>query len=149
MVTPGSVCDPPYPANQPSITQDDTWQSLRVGVSAVTTIWDRLGINGDLAYLPYAQFSGLDTHWLREPVAYFPQEGTGRGVQAELILTYRFTENLTFGLGGRYWAMWTTSASQSCNGGCIDGPSPPGPFTTNTQRYGTIVQMSYRLNPHP
>jgi hypothetical protein len=54
VVTPGSVCDPPYPANQPSITQDDTWQSLRVGVSAVTTIWDRLGINGDVAYLPYA-----------------------------------------------------------------------------------------------
>ena len=97
MVTPGSVCDPPYPANQPSITQDDTWQSLRVGVSAVTTIWDRLGINGDVAYLPYAQFSGLDTHWLRPPVAYFPQDGTGRGVQTELILTYRITENLNLG----------------------------------------------------
>jgi opacity protein-like surface antigen len=149
MVTPGSVCDPPYPANQPSITQDDTWQSLRVGVSAVTTIWDRLGINGDVAYLPYAQFSGLDTHWLRTPVAYFPQDGTGRGVQTELILTYRITENLNLGFGGRYWAMWSTSASQSCNGGCIGGPSPPGPFTTNTQRYGTFVQMSYRLNPHP
>jgi hypothetical protein len=149
MVTPGSVCDPPCPANQPSITQDDTWQSLRVGVSAVTTIWDRLGINGDVAYLPYAQFSGLDTHWLRTPVAYFPQDGTGRGVQTELILTYRITENLNLGFGGRYWAMWSTSASQSCNGGCIGGPSPPGPFTTNTQRYGTFVQMSYRLNPHP
>jgi len=132
MVTSGSVCDPPYPANQPSITQDDTWQSLRVGVSAVTTIWDRLGINGDVAYLPYAQFSGLDTHRLRTPVAYFPQDGTGRGVQTELILTYRITENLNLGVGGRYWAMWSTSASQSCNGGCIGGPSPPGPFTTNT-----------------
>ena len=77
-------------------------------------------------------------------------------MQAELILTYRFTENLTFGLGGRYWAMWTTSANQSCNGGCDTTAAtpqsislPPSPFTTNTQRYGTFIQMSYRFNPHP
>jgi len=149
LVTPGSVCDQPYPANQLSITQADTWQALRAGVSAVITIWDRLGINGDVAYLPYAQFSGLDSHWLRLPVAYYPQDGTGRGLQTELILTYRITENLNLGVGGRYWAMWSTNASQSCNGGCIGGPSPPGPFTTNTQRYGTFIQMSYRFNAHP
>lgn len=147
LVTPGSsVCYPPSPANQLSITQADTWQALRVGVSADITIWDRLGINGEVAYLPYAQFSGLDTHWQRLPVAYFPQDGTGRGLQTELILTYRITDNLNLGVGGRYWAMWSTSASQSCQGGCINGPSPPGPFTTNTQRYGTFIQMSYRFN---
>ncbi len=155
LVLPGSVCDPPIPSNIPSISQDDTWQSLRVGVSAQTTIWDRLVIDSDLAYLPYAHFSGLDTHWLRQPVAYYPQRGTGRGVQAELMLSYRFTDNLTFGLGGRYWAMWSTEASQSCHGGCdLNAPPPqstslpPSPFTTATQRYGTFVQMSYRFSPH-
>ena len=154
LVLPGSVCDPPLPSNQTTLMQDDTWQSLRVGVSAVATIWDRLGINGDIAYLPYAQFSGLDTHTIRVPIAYYPQDGNGRGVQAELILTYRVTENLNLGVGGRYWAMWTTSASQACNGGCdLAAPGavslPPSPFTTSTQRYGTFVQMSYRFNPHP
>lgn len=155
LVLPGSVCDPPIPSNIPSISQDDTWQSLRVGVSAQTTIWDRLVIDSDLAYLPYAHFSGLDTHWLRQPVAYYPQRGTGRGVQAELMLSYRFTDNLTFGLGGRYWAMWSTEASQSCHGGCdLNAPPPqstslpPSPFTTATQRYGTFVQMSYQFSPH-
>jgi hypothetical protein len=54
LTTPGSICDPPAPSNRPSIAQDDTWQSLRVGGSAVVTLWDRLAINGDLAYLPYA-----------------------------------------------------------------------------------------------
>jgi opacity protein-like surface antigen len=149
LVQPGSVCDPPSPANQLIITQDDTWQALRIGVSAQTTIWDRLGINGDLAYLPYAQFTGLDSHWLRQPVAFYPQDGTGRGVQAELILFYRFTENLTFGVGGRYWAMWTTSASQSCHGGCdlpdVATSIPPSPFTANTQRYGMFAQLDYRF----
>jgi hypothetical protein len=155
LTTPGSVCDPPpIASNQPSISQDDTWQALRVGASAVVTIWDRLAINGDVAYLPYAQFTGLDSHWLRIPVAYFPQDGTGRGVQTELILTYAITENLNVGIGGRYWAMWTTNASQSCHGGCDLSAAgatslPPSPFTTNTQRYGTFVQMSYRFNSHP
>ena len=65
LTTPGSICDPPAPANQTTISQDDTWQALRVGVSAVATIWERFGINGDVAYLPYAQFSGLDSHWQR------------------------------------------------------------------------------------
>jgi len=113
-------------------------------------IWDRWGINGDVAYLPYAHFSGLDTHWLRTPTAFFPQDGTGRGVQTELILTYHITENLNLGLGGRYWAMWTTTGSQSCNGGCIGASfAPPGPFTANTERFGTFVQMSYRFGSHP
>jgi len=154
LTTPGSVCDPPPPSSQPSIAQDDTWQSLRVGGSAVVTVWDRIAINGDLAYLPYAQFSGLDSHWLRTPVAFFPQDGTGRGVQAELILTYGITESLNVGVGGRYWAIWSTNTNQSCHGGCDlnaagFSTTPPLPFTTNTQRYGTFVQMSYRFNTHP
>ena len=86
---------------------------------------------------------------LRQPVAFYPQEGTGRGVQAELILFYRFTENVTFGVGGRYWAMWTTSASLSCHG-CCDLPDvatsiPPSPFTANTQRYGMFAQLDYQF----
>jgi len=137
--------------NQASLTQDETWQSVRVGVSAVATMWDRWGINGDVAYLPYAQYSGLDSHWLRVPFAFYPQDGSGRGVQTELILTYLVTENLKLGIGGRYWAMWTTSASQSCHGGCnAEGTSfPPSPYTANAERYGAFVQMSYQFATHP
>ena len=135
-------------ANQPILTQDETWQSLRVGVSAAATIGDRWEINGDAAYLPYAEFSGLDSHLLRMPFAFFPQDGRGQGVQTELILTYRVTENLKLGVGGRYWAMWTTSASQSCQGNCIGGITAPSPYTASTERYGTFAQMSYRFNAY-
>jgi hypothetical protein len=154
LTTPGSVCDPPpVPSNQTIISQDDTWQALRVGASAIVTVWDRLAINGDVAYLPYAQFSGLDSHWLRQPIAFFPQDRTGRGVQTELTLTYAITDYLNVGVGGRYWAMWSTNTNQSCRGGC-DGSGtfvvfPPSAFTTNTQRYGTFVQMSHRFNARP
>ena len=113
--------------NQVGLTQDETWQSLRLGVSAIATLWDRWGINGDVAYLPYGQYDGQDIHSLRAPFAFYPQNGISRGVQTELILTYLVTDNLKLGIGGRYWAMWTAGASQSCYGGCIGGPTGRGP----------------------
>ena len=144
------------PLNRVILTEDETWQSLRVGVSGVTRLWDRWGINGDIAYLPYSQYSGLDSHWQRVPVAYYPQDATGRGIQAELILTYLVTEGLELGIGGRYWAMWTTSGSSSCRGGCDPKnkpdtfvTTPSFPYTANTERFGTFAQISYRFNVRP
>jgi opacity protein-like surface antigen len=132
------------------LTQDETWQSLRVGVSAVARIWDRWGINGDVAYLPYGQYNGLDTHPQRDPVTFFPQGGTSRGVQAELILTYLLTDSLELGIGGRYWAMWTTSGSQKCFGECsnVAGQFVAGgvnPYSASTERFGGFVQANYRF----
>jgi hypothetical protein len=75
-------------------------------------------------------------------------------VQAELVLTYLLTDNLELGIGGRYWAMWTEGARQSCHGGCNTmAPGqfvtdPPGAYTANTERFGTFVQVSYRFPPH-
>ena len=59
--TNGQAATPEYTV----LTEDETWQSFRVGVSAVATIWDRFGISGDVAYLPYSQYSGLDSHLFR------------------------------------------------------------------------------------
>jgi hypothetical protein len=70
-------------------------------------------------------------------------------VQAELTLTYLVTENLELGIGGRYWAMWTAGASQSCYGGCIGGPTGRGPYTADTERFGGFVQASYQFNAFP
>jgi opacity protein-like surface antigen/outer membrane protease len=145
-----SHTEEPATPNMVSISQDETWQSLRVGVSAVATVWGRFGVEADAAYLPYAQYTGLDTHFLRDPVTFFPQNGFGRGVQTELILTYLVTDSFKLGIGGRYWAMWTTNASQSCRGDCEGQSSaPPGPFTANTERFGGFVQASYRFATYP
>jgi opacity protein-like surface antigen/outer membrane protease len=140
--------------NAPFLTQDETWQSLRVGVSAVARIWDRWSMNGDIAYLPYGQYSGLDTHPARNPVTFFPQTGTSRGVQAELILTYLLTDSLELGIGGRYWAMWTTSGSQNCFGQCGNtaGQFTVGtltPYSASTERFGGFVQANYRFATYP
>jgi hypothetical protein len=75
-------------------------------------------------------------------------------VQAELILTYLLTDSFELGIGGRYWAMWTTSGSQNCFGGCnttVTGftTGPVTPYSASTERFGGFVQASYRFAAYP
>lgn len=147
-----NICAPPLPSSSLGTSETDNWHSLRVGVSAEARMWERFKITGDLAYLPYVRLDGLDNHRGRDIPTYFPARGTGNGVQAELILSYLATENLSFGIGGRYWAMWTTDASQSCTGNCDINVStvtsePPAPLKASTNRYGGFLQASYTFNP--
>lgn len=137
MVAPGSgVCYPNIPSNQNLISEIDTWQSLRVGASAEVQLSDRFKVGADIAYLPYVHVDGLDIHRARN--LYFPVSGTGNGVQAELMLSYRVFDAFSIGIGGRYWAMWTTTAQQ------VDAPT--NAMTLSTDRYGVIVQASYKFN---
>lgn len=137
MVAPESgVCFPNIPSNVNVISEMDTWQALRVGASAELQLADRLKIGADIAYLPYVHVDGLDAHRVRN--LYFPVTGTGNGVQAEVMLSYRVFDAVSLGIGGRYWSMWTTSARQ------VDAPS--NFMTLSTDRYGVFVQASYKFN---
>jgi hypothetical protein len=110
--------------------------------------WNRVKIGGDVAYLPYVRFDGLDNHWLRDVPTWFTQWGTGRGVQAELIASYLVTDNFTVGVGGRYWTMWTTNGEFNCTGCNKAAPtvtSESSPFKGNAERYGMFVQASYKF----
>jgi hypothetical protein len=49
-------CAPTIPSAILGITEDDRWDSLRVGLNAVVMVTDRLSLTGDAAYLPYAAF---------------------------------------------------------------------------------------------
>ena len=132
------TCSPAIPSDVNGISETDTWHSLRTGVAAETRIAERLRLNADIAYLPYVWVQALDTHRLRS--LYFPVEGSGQGVQAEVFLSYQATEALSIGIGGRYWAMWTTNAYQTDNAG--------NAFSINTERYGVLVQASWKFGPH-
>ncbi len=122
------------PSGVNAITEIDTWNSLRVGLSTQVQLWDRFKIDTDLAYLPYVNVDGLDMHRLRN--LNFPVNGTGNGFQGELILSYFVTDAFSIGVGGRYWSMWTTNAYSP------DGTSY---YTLNTDRYGVFLQGSYRF----
>jgi opacity protein-like surface antigen/outer membrane protease len=141
IANPFSDCAPSIPSSVLGITENDTWQSLRVGINGNIMITDRFNLGTDAAYLPYVVFNGTDDHLLRALT--WQESGTGRGLQLESILSYLITDQFSVGVGGRYWAMWTQNGQYTlvtdCGGGC-----PTWPAEFKTQRYGVFVQLDYR-----
>ena len=147
IANPLSDCVPANPPGSvPGITEDDTWQSVRVGVNGEIMITDQLKLGADVAYLPYVQFSGVDNHLSFNPVKVFPEwANSGQGVQLEATMSYAITDQFSFGVGGRYWAMWTQNGQYTlateyyCGGAC-----PNWGAEYKTERYGVFVQVDYR-----
>jgi outer membrane protease len=54
------------PVGTLAITENDTWKALRIGMSGETMVTDGVKVAADVAYLPYVNFKGLDTHWQRD-----------------------------------------------------------------------------------
>jgi opacity protein-like surface antigen len=138
-----SDCVPSIPNTVLGITEDNTWHSFRIGMNGVVTLFDRLKLTADAAYLPFVAFRGTDNHLLRTDVAntVSQETGSGHGVQLEAILSYAFANNFSIGAGGRYWAMWAPGASTDIFGlGC-----PCQTLPVRTERYGAFLQASYKL----
>jgi hypothetical protein len=95
------------------IAENDIWQALRIGLVGDLMLTDRVKVSGEAAYLPYVNFDGIDHHFSGNTgvlASIFPKSSNGgRGVQLEALLSYDITPQFSVGLGGRYWAMWTTN----------------------------------------
>jgi opacity protein-like surface antigen/outer membrane protease len=147
-------CTPPVPTSgSPGITEDDKWSALRIGIAGETMLTENIKLSGEVAYLPWVKFTGVDDHFfgnLGMLAEEFPASGNGQGVQLEALLSYYFTPQLSIGVGGRYWAMWTTSGTISCTfdvtGNCGPTPTPPQFFKAVVEQAGVIVQASYRFD---
>ena len=139
-----SDCVPAVPNSILGITEDDKWYSFRIGVNGVVTLFDRLKLTADAAYLPFVAFRGTDNHLLRTDVSntVSPETGGGQGVQLEAIMSYAFANNFSVGAGGRYWAMWAPAATTDAFSlGC-----PCQTLPVKTERYGAFLQASYKLD---
>ena len=139
-----SACGVSIPNSTLVITENNKWNSFRVGVNGAVKLIDGLTLTADAAYLPFANFKGIDNHVLRTDVAdtVSPESGTGHGVQLEAILSYAIGKNFSVGAGGRYWAMWAPGASTNIFG--TDCPCQTLPV--RTERYGGFIQASYKLD---
>ena len=61
-------------------------------------------------------------------------------MQLESILSYLITDQFSVGVGGRYWAMWTTKNAITDFAGAPCCQTLPA----KTDRYGVFVQVDYR-----
>jgi opacity protein-like surface antigen len=125
----------------PVITENDTWKSVRVGLNGEIMIADRLKLGADVAYLPFVAFTGTDNHVLRGLT--IQESGSGRGLQLESIISYMITDQLSAGIGGRYWAMWATKSAIADFSGL---PCPCQTEPAKTNRFGVFVQASYKFS---
>ena len=139
IASPSSRICAPSISNTAVITETDTWQSLRLGLAGDVWLTPQWRLTGDAAWLPYVKFTGVDNHWLRNLV--IDESGTGRGVQFEAFLSYYLTPQFSIGIGGRYWAMWTTNGSDAFNGVPV-----PRTDTYRYERFGGLLQASYKFN---
>jgi len=126
----------------PVITEDDTWEALRLGAVVDVNLSRRVGLSADAAYLPYVTFAGTDNHLLRNLVS--PEDGNGLGIQLETTLSYALTDAIDVGIGARYWALWTTSADVNFGG---SGQLVPMRFATEQAQL--LLQGSYRFGRAP
>jgi len=130
------------------ISQEDSFNSLRVGLSSQFNLTDRLTLTSEVAYLPLVGYSGEDLHNARQLV--LPEQASdGDGVMLESTLNYQFDNSWSLGLGGRYWIWNMHSGSTNFNPlGIPETATAPARY--NTERYGAFLQLSYRDNkPNP
>ncbi len=124
------------------ITEYDTGNAVRLGTAVQLPLALRIRLDAEAAYLPYVSFSGTDDHVLRSLVS--PEEGHGIGVQLEAMLSYAVTPELSIGVGGRYWSMWTTSGNVN-----FGGTGQFVPMRYAAEQAHLLVQGSDRFDIEP
>jgi opacity protein-like surface antigen len=135
---------PPLPNSQLIGLDSLMWQAVRVGVSGEVKLADRVKLTADAAYLPYVTVDLFDNHLGDNGEG--DTRGRGIGVQLQAVLSYDVTNRLSLGIGGRYWAMWTTSGELQQI--APTGPSGPlQPTLTSVVLAGAFTQVRYRFDP--
>jgi outer membrane protease len=144
-------CIPNVPTSGfPIITETDRWDALRIGAAGEMMLTPRVKLSADVAYLPWVRFNGVDIHYFGNTgqlASINPEWGQhGQGVMVDAVASYYFTPQFSIGIGGRYWALWTSAASNrtfDAEGGPL--PTPPQFLKAKVEQAGAFVQMSYKL----
>ena len=149
-----AICAGGIPDDILVITQNNQWHSLRIGMDADIRLFDRLSLRLDAAYLPYVKLSGQDTHWLRvgnapgDFTGPVPEDGHGRGYQLEAALSYAYSKDVSFAVGGRYWRMESEGLTHFENH-VVGFKASPQPLNWSVESVGVFVQGSFKFGPYP
>ncbi len=137
------ICVPPSNlANFIALSEYDTFNSLRLGLSSQLPISKPLTLTSEAAYIPVVVFDGLDMHNARQLVG--PEHSShGDGAMLETILNYQLNDTWSAGLGGRYW-MWNMQKGSIIFDFLGDPQTIVEPARFNTNRYGGFLQLNYK-----
>lgn len=141
------ICrNPSQLSNFIALSEDDQFNSFRLGLSSEFNISDQLTLSSDAAYIPLVNFKGLDMHNARQLLG--PEQSShGDGAMLESSLNYQFSPSWSIGLGGRYW-MWNMH-SGSVDFDFLGNPETIGePARFNAERYGLFLELSYHEKKH-
>lgn len=128
------------------LSEDDNYQSMRIGLVSQFDITNRLNLTSEVAYLPLVSFNGQDNHNARQLIG--PEEASsGNGSMLESVLSYQFSDYWNIGLGARYWLWNMNNGSVLFNFLGAGGPPPVESGLFNSYRYGAFLQLNYRENP--
>ncbi|MDI9819919.1 MULTISPECIES: hypothetical protein [unclassified Legionella] len=143
----GIFCGPPgfihIPFSVNGISNELEWNALRLGLTGETSISSRLKLSIEAAYLPLADMSDKDSHYLREDLEDGPNvilKGMGRGWMLEAIADYELIPHFNIGLGGRYWDL--RSDGKVWFGG-LNVETPLNRL--RSKRYGIFAQASLQI----
>jgi opacity protein-like surface antigen len=145
------VCQPAISDPILGITEDARWFAARVGLSGEVTLWNRLRLGADAAWLPYVRLTGTDAHWLRMQsfdgnfIGPVREDGNGfTGVQLEAIVSYLISPDFSVGVGARYWRM-ETNGHAHFEDDIYGGGGGPQPIHFVSERYGGFVQAAFKF----
>lgn len=140
------VCAPPVNLqNFLGISEEDWFNSLRIGFSSSVQLTPQLRLVGEAAYLPLVYFNGQDDHNARELIG--PEHShRGNGVMLESRFNYQLDCAWAIGLGLRYWA-WNMHKGFVIFDFLGDPDTLSEPARFNSVRYGSFLEINYKNNP--
>ena len=142
-VSAGLVCDPAIPSTQNTLDNEAIWHSLRLGLEGETQLGPRVKLTGEVAYVR-SWLDNTDRHNLRRDLDGLKEDGTGNGVQAEIVVAYQLSEALSLGVGARWWHLETSDGHSHFEN--TAGGGSPQVVKFDTDRYGVFLQGSYKLS---
>jgi opacity protein-like surface antigen len=143
-LTNASVCTANKFSDLLGISEDDEFNSLRVGLTTQLNLTQQLTLTSEAAYLPIVGFKGTDIHNARQLIG--PEQSShGDGAMLETILNYQFSSAWNVGLGGRYW-MWNMHSGSVIFDFLGQSETFTQPAQFNAERYGVFLQLSYHDN---
>ena len=103
---------------------------------------------------PIVKLDGTDFHWLRigttpgDFVGGIPEDGRGHGYQLQAALSYAYSPNVKFSVGGRYWRMESHGHTHFENN-VVGFDTAPQPVDWKTEHMGVFASASFKFGPYP